>query len=142
MYKMREESKSSLLKYKNLTGVAALSEERNNMTKREFMEAIAAGTMTEEAMQFATDELKKMDEAAKKRLEKAAEKKAELEPIMDKIYEDILGDEPVTATVIGERLEISTQKASAIMRKMVEAGKATKTDIKVQKRTVKGYTRA
>lgn len=112
------------------------------MTKREFFEAIAAGTITEEAIQFATGELKKMDEAVEKRREKAAEKAVELEPIMDKIYEDILGEEPVTATVIGERLEISTQKASAIMRKMVEAGRAAKTDIKVQKRTVKGYTRA
>ena len=112
------------------------------MTKREFMEAIAAGTIGEETMQFAVDELKKMDEAAEKRKEKAAEKKAELEPIMDKIYNDILSDEPVTATVIGERLEISTQKASAIMRKMVEAGRVNKTDVKIQKRVVKGYTRA
>ena len=111
------------------------------MTKREFFEAIAAGTIVEEAMQFAIGELKKMDEAAEKRKEKAAEKAAELEPIMNKIYEDILGEKPVTATVIGERLEISTQKASAIMRKMVEAGRAAKTDIKVQKRMVKGYTR-
>ena len=112
------------------------------MTKRDFFEAIAAGTMNEETMQFAADELRKMDEAAEKRKEKAAEKAAELEPIMDKIYEDILGEEPVTATVIGERLEISTQKASAIMRKMVEAGRVNKTDVKIQKRVVKGYTRA
>lgn len=90
---------------------------------------------------FAEAELIKLNEAAQKRHEKTEAKKAELKPLMDKIYEDILSTEaePVTASMVGERLEISPQKATAILRKMVEAEMANSKQIKVQKRTVKGY---
>ena len=111
------------------------------MTKREFLETIVESAMTEEVKVFAKAEIQKMDEQLEKRREKAAEKKAEYEPILDKIYTDILGDKPVTASMVAERLEMSTQKASAMLRKLVEAGKATAQEVKVEKRKAKGYTR-
>lgn len=115
------------------------------MTKREFMEAIVKfaneGAVGEEYGAFAKEEIEKLDAALEKRREKVSAKQAENAPLMDKIYE-MLGDEPMTATVVGEMLEVSTQKASALLRKMVDEGRVAKTDVKIPKKGVqKGYTR-
>ena len=115
------------------------------MTKREFLTAIVElgveGTISSELGDFAEEEIAKLDEALAKRRAKVSAKAAENAPLMDKIYEDILKeDEVVTATVVGELMEISTQKASALLRKMVEAGRATVEDVKIPKKgTQKGY---
>ena len=115
------------------------------MTKREFLEAIvglgAEGKIESELGAFAEEEIVKMDEALAKRREKTSAKAAENAPLMDKIYEDILKeDEVVTATVVGELMEVSTQKASALLRKMVDEGRATAEDVKIPKKgTQKGY---
>lgn len=115
------------------------------MTKREFMEAIVKfaeeGTVGAEYGDFAKEEIEKLDATLARRREKVSAKQAENAPLMDKIYE-MLTDEPMTATVVGEMLEVSTQKASALLRKMVEEGRAAKTDVKIPKKgTQKGYTR-
>lgn len=115
------------------------------MTKREFLTAIVElgteGTISSELGDFAEEEIAKLDEALAKRRAKVSAKAAENAPLMDKIYEDILKeDEVVTATVVGELMEISTQKASALLRKLVEADRATAEDVKIPKKgTQKGY---
>lgn len=115
------------------------------MTKREFLTAIvglgAEGKIESELSAFAEEEIAKLDEALAKRREKVSAKAAENAPLMDKIYDDFLKeDEPMTATVIGELMEVSTQKASALLRKMVEAGRASVEDVKIPKKGVqKGY---
>lgn len=113
------------------------------MTKREFMEAIIKAANEErieaELGVFAEEEINKLDAALLKRKEKEVEKMAENAPLMDKIY-DMLGDEPITATVVGEMLELSVQKASSLLRRMVDDGRAKKVDVKVPKKGVqKGY---
>lgn len=115
------------------------------MTKREFMEVIVGlaseGKIDAELGAFAEEEIVKLDVTLAKRKEKISAKQAENAPLMDKIYE-FLSDEPMTATVIGEMLEVSTQKASALLRKMVDEGRAEKTDIKIPKKGIqKGYTK-
>ena len=115
------------------------------MTKREFMEAIVKfaeeGTVGAEYGDFAKEEIEKLDATLARRREKVSAKQAENAPLMDKIYE-MLTDEPMTATVVGEMLEVSTQKASALLRKMVEEGRVAKTDVKIPKKgTQKGYIR-
>ena len=115
------------------------------MTKREFLTAIVElgteGTISSELGDFAEEEIAKLDAALAKRKEKVSAKAAENAPLMDKIYEDILKeDEVVTATVVGELMEVSTQKASALLRKMVDDGRATAEDVKIPKKgTQKGY---
>ena len=115
------------------------------MTKREFLTAIVElgteGTISSELGDFAEEEIAKLDEALAKRRAKVSAKAAENAPLMDKIYEDILKeDEVVTATVVGELMEVSTQKASALLRKMVDEGRATAEDVKIPKKgTQKGY---
>lgn len=50
-------------------------------------------------------------------------------------------DEPKTATDVAAVLEVSVQKASGLLRRLVEEGKAVKVDVKIKgKGTQKGYT--
>lgn len=110
------------------------------MTKREFMTAVLNGEINDEVKLFAEEQIRKIDEANERNKEKRDAKRAENLPLMDKIYNDILGDEPVTATVVGEYMELSTQKASALLRALVEEGRAEKTEVKIPKKgTQKGY---
>ena len=115
------------------------------MTKREFLTAIVElgteGTISSELGDFAEEEIAKLDAALAKRKEKVSAKAAENAPLMDKIYEDILKeDEVVTATVVGELMEVSTQKASALLRKLVDEKRAIVEDVKIPKKgTQKGY---
>lgn len=115
------------------------------MSKREFLEAIvglsAEGKINAELGDFAGEEIKKMDETLAKRREKVSEKDKENAALRQKIWKDILKvDEAVTATVVGEMMEISTQKASAQLRKMVDEGLATQVDVKIPKKGIqKGY---
>ena len=112
------------------------------MTKREFMEAIVSGNVTEEVISFASDEIVKMDKSNEKRRAKNSEKKEATAKAAAEMAAS-LGAEPKTATELGEEFGVSTQKASALMRKAVELGLASKQDVKVKgKGTVKGYTKA
>ena len=113
------------------------------MTKREFLTKVIEVVADEEMKTFAEEEIRKLDEALEKRKEKTSLKAAENAPLLDKIYEDILKeDEPVTATVVGEIMEVSAQKASSLLRKLVEQKRAKSEDIKVAKKgTQKGYTK-
>lgn len=108
-------------------------------TKREMLNVIAAGEMNDEVIEFAKAELAKMDHANEVRRNKMSKKAEANLPVIEAI-KGVLTDEPQTATVIGELVGISTQKASALLRQIVEAGNATKVDVKIKgKGTQKGY---
>lgn len=119
------------------------------MTKKEFMEKVIAmiektEIVDEEVMvEFAHNEIEKIDRANERKKSKMTEKAKENIQLMDKIYEDILKvDELTTATTVGEYMEISTQKASSLLRKMVDEGRATVEDVKIPKKGIqKGYKR-
>ena len=112
------------------------------MTYREMLTAIVNGEINEDVVEKATERLERLDAENEKRKNRVSKKALENAPILEAI-EAVLTDEPKTASVIGTEVEISTQKASALLRKLVEAGKAIKTDVKVTgKGTQKGYTKA
>ena len=103
------------------------------------LNVIAAGEMNEEVMAWAKAEITKMNDANKARRNKMSKRAKENLPIIEAI-KGVLTDEPQTATVIGEKVGISTQKASALLRQIVDAGNATKVDVKIKgKGTQKGY---
>lgn len=119
------------------------------MTKREFFETIVKLSAAEEVGadmmdklgDFAANEIVKLDAANAKRRETVSKKAQENAPLLDKIANDLLTDEPQTATMIGELMEVSTQKASSLLRKLVEEGRAEVQDVKIPKKgTQKGYT--
>ena len=117
------------------------------MTRREFMNAVIAFANTDvdkyaDLMAYAEADLEKLDETNKKRAEKANSKKEQTAKEAAEMAA-VLTEEPMTASDLGEQFEVSTQKASALMRKAVEMGLAIKQDVKIKgKGTVKGYTKA
>ena len=109
------------------------------MTYREMLTSIVNGTINEEVIEKATERLEKLDAENEKRKNRVSKKALENEPVKARILE-VLGEEPKTAAEIGKEVEISTQKASALLRQLVEDGKVEKTDVKVKgKGTQKGY---
>lgn len=111
------------------------------MTKREFYEAIANGEMTEEIQQFAIEQIARMDEAKEKRKNTLSKKQRENETIKTEILGH-LDAEAKTATTIGELVGISTQKASALLRQLVNDNKAIAIEIKIPKKgKQKGFTK-
>ena len=111
------------------------------MTNREFYTAVINNQMdgteiTDEMVTFAKEAIAKLDERNAKRASKPSAKQKENEPIVKAISE-VLTSEPMLASKIAELCEISTQKASALVKK-VEGVQSV--DIKVKgKGTQKGY---
>ena len=113
----------------------------DKMTKREFYTAIKNGKIDEQVKLFATEELEKMDAVNEKRRNTLSKKAKENEPLLRQITNEILTDEPKTATDVADILGVSVQKASGLLRRLVEDGKAAKVDVKIKgKGTQKGYT--
>ena len=89
----------------------------------------------------AEEYIAKMDEANEKRKNTLSKKQEENEAIKVEILTH-LDAEAKTATTIGELMGISTQKASALLRQLVNDGKATATEVKIPKKgTQKGYVK-
>ena len=106
------------------------------MTRREMFEAIVNGNVTEEVVAMAQNEIVKMDERNAKRKNTPSKTALANEPIKAHIVE-VLTDTPQSASEIAEKVEISTQKCSALLRQI--EGLAV-TEIKVKgKGKVKGY---
>ena len=113
----------------------------DTMTKREFYTAIKNGEIDEQVKLFATEELEKMDAVNEKRRNTLSKKAQENQPLLQQITDEILTEEPKTATDVAAILNVSVQKASGLLRRLVEDGKAAKVDVKIKgKGTHKGYT--
>ena len=113
------------------------------MTKREFYTNIANGTITDAEKEMALAEIAKMDETNEKRKNKTSPKDAEKAAADAVIRENIFAlitSDPQTAAGLGAQAGVSTPKAPAELRKLVDDGRVQKTDIKVPKKgTCKGY---
>lgn len=107
------------------------------MTNREFFTAIVNGTLTEEVIAHAQSSIEKLDARNAARKDKPSKKSLENEPIKEAI-KALLTEEPMTASDVAEKVEISVQKASAILRQI---DGLTVTEVKVKgKGKVKGYS--
>lgn len=113
------------------------------MTQREFLTKVIAGTVTDAEIEFAKASIEKLDKSNAAKAAKLAEKRAAEAPIYEALVA-CLTEDPQTASDLAAQVEeiTSTQKASAMLRKLVEAGTAVATDLKVNGRTAKGYAKA
>ena len=112
------------------------------MTTREFYTAIQNANVDDALKEFAATAIQKMDEKNKKRSSKPTKAQIENAPIKAAINE-MLGSEPLTATQVAETLNISVQKASNLLWRMVEEGIAAAQEVRIKgKGKVKGYTLA
>lgn len=108
------------------------------MTNREFFTAITNGTITEDVVAHAQAALEKLN-VERKPTEKELAKQAADAEIREQIFA-LLTNEAQTAAAIGATVGVSTNKASAELRKLVTDGRVIKTDIKANGKPCKGYS--
>ena len=110
------------------------------MTKRDFYTKVMELTNEGEVFEFAQAQLEKLDETNEKRRNAVSKKAKENEPLKEMLQNEQT-TEPKTATDLCGVIEGSVQKTSALLRQMVEEGRAKVTDVKVPKKGLqKGYT--
>lgn len=106
------------------------------MTKREFMEKVIASGIDTELVEFAQSEIEKMNARNARRSATPSKKSLENEPIKAEIVK-VLTSDPQTASELAEKVSISVQKCSALLRQIEGL---TVTEVKVKgKGKVKGY---
>lgn len=121
------------------------------MFRRDFLNAVVNGEITNDVIEFAKAELTKIDAANEKRRENppkaVAAKRAENAEIGEVLYE-ILTDAPIIVAdlrvALAERgFDVKAQRVNAIAHKLIDAGRVTAEDVKVpNKGTQRGYKRA
>ena len=110
------------------------------MTIREFLTNVSNGIVTDAEMEIARKEIAKMDAANEKRKNKPSKTAVENEPIKASILA-VLTNDPQPASDIAALVEITPQKASALLRQLATAGAVAVSEIKVPKKgEVNGYT--
>lgn len=109
------------------------------MTYREFLNTIISANISDEITDFAKNEQDKLDARNEKRRNTLSKEQKENEALKAKMVESI--GSTTTASEVATRFGISTQKASALLRQLVESGALVAGEVKVKgKGTVKTYT--
>ena len=115
------------------------------MTHREFLNSVISGTINDEIIAHATEELTKMDVELEKRRNTVTPKQEANLGLMQTVAA-ALGTEPLTATQVyelGIEGVTSIQKASSLLRAAVKNELATVTEVPVKgKGKQKAYTKA
>lgn len=117
--------------------------EKKSMTRREVYNAVLTGNISEEVQNWFRAELSKMDTANEKRKTLPSKKDKENQPIKEAIFSLLTAKGGMVASAIGEALEISTSKVSALCRQMVDDGLLSVAEVKSPKKgggKVKQYT--
>lgn len=114
------------------------------MTTREFLTVVKENAnLSDEIRTYAAESIEKMDARNATRVAKVAEKHAtENAPLFEQVLTALAGG-PLCAADIGKATGLSTSKASALCRKLVENGTVASADEKVKGgRTHKVYSLA
>lgn len=110
------------------------------MTNREFFKAVIDSTLAQEYKDHAQSELDKLDAKNEKRKNTQTKAQKENEGTMRAIVDHITANGACVASELGVALSISTQKASALCKLLVDANALTVADVKVKgKGSVKQY---
>ena len=116
----------------------------NEITMRQFFEAVVNGDVTPAMVEKAKAEIAKLDATNAKRAEKAKAKAKENLPIKQAIYEFLKANGTKTTAEIAKGVEVlegSSPKASAMCRQMVDEGRLTSEEVSVKgKGKQKAYT--
>lgn len=122
--------------------MTASTSEKNTMTARCFFTEIQTYDLPAELLDYAANEIQKLDDAKEKRKKKPTKAQKENAAIREQLHAymvEHLSDEYFSQAELGEALEISPNKAGALARQLVQAGLAEATDVKVKGGTRKGY---
>ena len=104
------------------------------MTNREFYTAIMNGTVTDEVKSHAAEAITKLDERNQKRSSKPSKTQLENEPVKTAIVDYLTVHGGAVAADIAAEVDITTQKASALCRQLVESGSLTVEEVKIPKK--------
>jgi len=109
-------------------------------TERDFLNYVLSLEIDDDARTYATSRLMKLDERNEKRKSTPSKTAVANEPIKAAIV-NLLADGGKFANEVSKSLEISTQKASALLRQLVADNLAEVTEVKVKgKGACKFYT--
>jgi hypothetical protein len=109
------------------------------MTKRDFFQNVLNAHINAEIDDFCTTAIENLDKTNSKRRTSASAKRAEVnEPIKVALY-NLLTDVPQPASDLGAKAEVTTAKASALLRALVNDGKVKVTEVKGKSGKVQGY---
>lgn len=113
------------------------------MTSREFFNAVIEGNITDEIKDFAKSQIEKLDSKNAKRKSTDSKTQKENKAIKTSLLATMEKDKVYIASeVAGMEIDgiTSTQKASALLRQLVEEGKLVSEEVKVKgKGKIKGY---
>ena len=111
------------------------------MTQKEFFESImSGGTITDEMIEHATVELGKLVERAEKRKNYRTPAQKENDEIKDSILTCFVEGVPMTGKQAAEKVEISTQKANALLRQLANENELVVTQVANGKRLINSYS--
>lgn len=114
------------------------------MTMREYHNAIIEANLSDELTEVAKKEIAKLDKRNATPSKAEKEKAEQNERIKAQMVGILKASEvPMVAADVAAAIEISTQKASSLLRQLVADGVANQTEVKVKgKGKVKGYALA
>lgn len=108
------------------------------MTQKEFFESIMnSDVITEEMRTHAADELAKIEVRAEKR---KTTRNSKNDGLKEAILACFVGDTPMTGKEVATALEITPQKANAILKQMTEDGSLAVSQVANGKRLINSYT--
>ena len=111
------------------------------MTTREFLNSVVSANISVEMTEKANALIMALDKRNSQRKAKPSKTAVANEPIKAEIVNFLTSNGTKVASEIGEGLNITTQKASALCRQLVESGVLTVSDVKVAKKgTLKAYS--
>ena len=109
------------------------------MTKKDFYNAIINGSINDEVVEFAENELKTMTEKSAALKAKNEEKNAPGFAAIREFF-NVHGEGQALTSEVAEGTDMTTSKASALLRKMAESGELIQEEVKVSgKGTRKAY---
>ncbi len=111
------------------------------MTQREFFTAIVNGTINPDIQAFATDAIRKLDERNAARASKPTKSQQANAPLMEEIRNFLADKKNVLAAEVAAHLDVTTQKASGLLKLLVDGGEVVAVEVKVPKQGKrKAYT--
>lgn len=111
------------------------------MTQKEFFESImSGGTITDEMIEHATVELGKLVERAEKRKNYRTPAQKENDEIKESILACFVEGVPMTGKEVAEKVEISTQKANALLRQLANENELVVAQVANGKRLINSYS--
>lgn len=118
--------------------------ENKAMTNRDFLVAVVNANISDEITEFANAQIQKMDARNASRKSKGTKVQNENKEIKERIATAMeVGTTYTAAEIVALGVEgvNSTQKASALLRQLVDDGRVTSTEVKIKgKGKVKGYS--